>query len=149
MIEISDTAYIWIKAGHIISVIAWMAGLFYLPRLYVYHSNALRGSELSETLKIMERRLYRVIMVPAMLLSIIFGGLLTYYLWPEIMQEGWAHVKTVCIFLMIIFNFSLGGWRRKFERDANEKSESFYRKINEIPTVLMIIIVIAVIVRPF
>ena len=149
MFEVSDTAYIWIKAAHIISVIAWMAGLFYLPRLFVYHSNALRGSELSETLKIMERRLYRVIMLPAMFFSLIFGGLLTYYFWPEIMEEGWMHIKTLCIVLMVAFHFSLGGWRRKFERDANEKPESFYRKVNEIPTVLMIIIVIAVIVRPF
>lgn len=147
--EISDTAYIWLKAAHIISVIAWMAGLFYLPRLYVYHSTALRGSELSETFKIMERRLYRAIMIPAMLLSLIFGGLIIYYLGREIWMEGWVIVKTICVVLLVFFHFSLGGWRRAFERDDNKKSEGFYRKVNEIPTVLMIIIVIAAVVRPF
>ena len=139
--------YLWIKSLHVISVMAWMAGLFYLPRLYVYHTNAKAGSDLSETFKIMERRLLRAIMYPAMISSVFFGGAILHVL--DAWDEGWLHVKLLCAFGLIIFNFALAKYRIAFLEDRNVKSEKFFRKINEIPTVLMMIIVIMVIVRPF
>jgi len=142
-----EDSYLWFKALHVISVMAWMAGLFYLPRLYVYHTTAKVGSELSETLKVMERRLLRAIMNPAMVMSIIFGTLLLLEI--EAWDQPWLHVKLTCIVAMIIFHMSLGKYRRAFFEDRNVKSEKFYRMINEVPTVLMIILVIMVIVKPF
>ena len=142
--------YIWIKALHIISVIAWMAGMFYLPRLFVYHADAAPGSELSETLKVMERRLLRVIINPAMTLAFVFGICLLFT--PGLVPFGdyWIWIKLFCAV------FGLGGmhgwlsrWRKAFAEDCNRHSSGFFRKVNEIPTVLMIIIVIMVIVRPF
>ncbi|MBT3535256.1 MAG: protoporphyrinogen oxidase HemJ [Rhodospirillaceae bacterium] len=142
--------YDWIKALHIISVIAWMAGMLYLPRLYVYHAEAEVGSELSETLKIMERRLLRAIINPAMMAAFILGLCMVFT--PGVIDFGayWIWIKLFCAF------FGLGGmhsylsrWRKDFEADRNTRSAGFYRKVNEIPTVLMIIIVIMVIVRPF
>lgn len=140
-------SYLWFKALHIISVIAWMAGLFYLPRLYVYHSSAQTGSELSETLKIMERRLLRTIMHPAMVSSVLFGGLLLFEI--DAWREGWLHIKLTCIVAMIVFHFMLGKYRIAFLEDRNQKSEKFYRMINEVPTLLMVVIVIMVIFKPF
>lgn len=149
MFEISETGYLWIKAFHIISVIAWMAGLLYLPRLFVYHSNASVGSELSETLKIMESRLLRGIMNPAMLFAIIFGGLLVHYLGEDLWTDRWAFVKAACVIGLIVFHMKCSKWRRIFANDSNTKPDNFYRKVNEIPTVLMMLLVISVIVRPF
>lgn len=140
-------SYLWFKALHIISVMAWMAGLFYLPRLYVYHSSAETGSELSETLKVMERRLLRAIMHPAMVSSVIFGGLLLMEI--NAWDEGWLHVKLTCAVAMIVFHFMLSKYRMAFLEDRNQKSEKFYRMINEVPTLLMIVIVIMVILKPF
>ena len=142
-----EDGYLWIKALHVISVLAWMAGLFYLPRLYVYHVNADKGSELSETLKIMERRLLFAIMHPAMISSAIFGTLLLFEI--DAWDQGWLHAKLTCVFLMIVFHFHLAKYRNDFKDDKNTKSEKFYRMINEVPTVLMVIIVIMVIVKPF
>ncbi|NVK18700.1 MAG: protoporphyrinogen oxidase HemJ [Methylocystaceae bacterium] len=142
-----EDSYLWFKALHVISVLAWMAGLFYLPRLYVYHTQAEVGSELSETFKVMERRLLRAIMNPAMISSVIFGGLLLMEI--DAWKEGWLHVKLLCIVGMIGFHIMLGKYRKDFLVDNNQKSEKFYRMINEVPTLLMIVIVIMVIVKPF
>lgn len=139
--------YEWIKALHVISVIAWMAGMLYLPRLFVYHAGAAVGSELSETLKIMERRLLRAIINPAMISSFVFG-IWMLVLVPDFLSEPWMHVKLTCLFLMTGVHGFLSRWRRAFAEDRNTHSAKFYRFINEIPTVLMIIIVIMVIVRP-
>ena len=133
--------YEWIKALHIISMVAWMAGIFYLPRLYVYHTGAAVGSELSETLKVMERRLLRAIINPAMISTFVFG-IWMLVLIPDYLSEFWMHVKLACILMMAGFHGFLVRWRRYFVADANPHSERFYRIANEIPTILLIIIVI-------
>lgn len=140
-------AYNWVKALHVISIIAWMAGLLYLPRLFVYHSQAQIGSNQSETFKIMERRLLRAIMTPAMISSWIFGLWMYYSL--QAWTDGWAHAKLTFVVLLTISHMFMAKWRRDFERDANQRPESFFRIANEVPTVLMIAIVIFVIVKPF
>lgn len=142
-----EDSYLWFKALHVISVMAWMAGLFYLPRLYVYHTTAKVGSELSETLKIMERRLLRAIMYPAMVTSVIFGTFLLFEI--EAWDQIWLHIKLACVFGLIVFHFTLAKYRIDFLEDRNQKSEKFYRMINEVPTLLMMILVIMVIVKPF
>ncbi len=138
---------LWIKAVHVISVIAWMAGIFYLPRLFVYHVNATVGADLSETLKVMERKLLKLIMNPAMLAAWVFGIWIAFE--TDAFRDTWFHFKFAAVILMTIFHMVLGKWRSDFEKDANTKSETFYRYANEVPTVLMIIIVVLVIVRPF
>ncbi|HYD19472.1 MAG TPA: protoporphyrinogen oxidase HemJ [Patescibacteria group bacterium] len=137
-----------VKALHVIVVISWMAGLLYLPRLFVYHAEAVKGSELSETLKIMERKLLRMIMNPAMIAALIFGGLM---LWAndDLLKMPWMHAKITCVILLIGFHHALSRWRKAFLRDANRHGHKFYRRVNEIPTLLMIAIVIFVIVKPF
>ena len=142
--------YPWIKSLHVIAVIAWMAGLFYLPRLFVYHVNLVRGSLESERFKIMERRLLKQIMLPAMIATWIFGVLLI--LTPGIVDWthlNWWHVKFLMVILMSGFQGACGKWRRNFLEDRNQKSERFYRTANEIPTILMVVIVIMAIVKPF
>ncbi len=141
-----SSAYLWIKALHIIAVIAWMAGLLYLPRLYVYHADADVGSEFSEKLKIMERRLLRAIMNPAMLVSLIAGGALLAY---QDFSSGWLHVKLTAIVGLLIMHMLMAKWRKDFEKDTNTHSHKFYRVANEIPTVLMILIVVLAVVKPF
>jgi len=140
--------YPWAKALHVIALIAWMAGLFYLPRLYVYHCDLQPGSAESERFKLMEYRLLKQIMNPAMIATWVFGVLLV--LTPGIIDwdSGWWHVKLVCVILMTAFHGALSRWRKDFMRDANTRRGRFYRIANEIPTVLMVIIVIMVIVRP-
>ena len=149
MIELSATAFLWVKALHMISLIAWMAGLFYLPRLYVYHTQAEAGSERSETFKVMERRLLWAIMHPALVASLIFGGLLLANLDTDSWTEGWLIIKVLCLAGLVVFHLMLGSWRVAFAEDRNSRSEKFYRMINEVPTVLMIVIVIMAVVRPF
>ena len=149
MLDITATAYLWIKAFHIISVIAWMAGLLYLPRLFVYHVDAGPGSELSETLKIMERRLLKFIMNPAMLSSWLFGGVLLLNLGGDVWANGWLHTKLALALGLTAVHIAMGRWRRDFAEDRNSRPRKFYRIANEIPTVLMIVIVILVVVRPF
>jgi len=141
--------YPWIKALHIISVIAWMAGMLYLPRLFVYHCDAAPGSELSETLKVMERRLLRAIINPAMGAAFVFGiWLLTM---PGIADwsSGWLYVKLASAVALSGLHGFLSRWRKDFEADRNTRPAKFYRIMNEVPTVLMIVIVVMVIVRPF
>ena len=149
MIELSDTAYLWIKTLHIISVIAWMAGLLYLPRLFVYHVDAKPGSELSETLKAMERRLFKLIMNPAMPASFLFGGILLAGLDPDAWRSGWLHAKLVFVVGLLGMHTAMGKWRREFAEDRNKRPQKFYRVANEGPTLLMIGIVIFVVVKPF
>lgn len=138
---------IWIKTLHVIAVIAWMAGLLYLPRLYVYHVSASPGGELSETLKIMERRLLRLIMNPAMLATWGFG------LWAAVASghyaAGWFHVKLVAVVALTVFHGFLAVWRKDFEADRNRRPQRFYRIANEVPTLIMIVIVVLAVVRPF
>jgi putative membrane protein len=138
----------WIKAGHVIAVIAWMAGMLYLPRLFVYHSVAEIGSDKSETFKIMERRLLRGIITPAMIATWIFG------LWMVALgavdwSAGWPYLKAVCVLALTACHGILARHTREFAGDKNTKPQKYFRIINEVPTVLMIIIVIAVIARPF
>lgn len=140
--------YQWFKALHIISIIAWMAGMLYLPRLYVYHVKAVKGGELSETLKIMERRLLRAIINPAMLATFIFGGLM-FSANPELIHQPWMHAKLLFILLMTGVHGAFSKWRKNFAKDENTKSEKFYRIWNEVPTVFMIIIVILAVAKPF
>tara|TARA_B100000676_G_C18087493_1_gene856330 strand:- start:1668 stop:2090 length:423 start_codon:yes stop_codon:yes gene_type:complete len=139
--------YAWVLALHIVSIIAWMAGLLYLPRLFVYHVDAAVGSELSETLKIMERRLFHAIMTPAMIASWFFG------LWIAVNTnaylEVWFHVKLVLVVFLSASHVMMGKWRKDFALDQNIRSARFYRFANEVPTLLMIGIVILVIVKPF
>lgn len=143
-----DNLYLWYKALHTIALIAWMAGMLYLPRLFVYHAQAKIGSESSETFKIMERRLLRFITTPAMIITIILGILLiardsSYYL-----SAGWLHAKLLFVFIMIGMHGYFAKTVRVFAQDKNLKTAKFYKIINEVPTVLMIIIIILVIVKP-
>lgn len=150
MLELSGTAYIWFRALHVISIISWMAGLLYLPRLFVYHCSAQPGSDKSETFKVMERRLLRAIMNPAMIASWFFGGALLINMHDTLFLEfGWIHVKLVCVFGMTVMHMLMARWRRDFAEDQNVRSHKFYRTANEIPTLLMIVIVIMVVVQPF
>ncbi|UUX47934.1 protoporphyrinogen oxidase HemJ [Nisaea acidiphila] len=141
-------SYEWVKALHVISMVAWMAGMFYLPRLYVYHADAAPGSDLSETLKVMERRLLRAIINPAMISTFVFG-IWMLVLIPEFLTEGWFHVKLTCLVVMTGFHGFMARWRRDFAADANKRPARFYRIANEVPTILLIVIVIMVIVKPF
>lgn len=148
MSELFLTHYAWIKAFHIISVISWMAGMLYLPRLYVYHASATKGSELSETLKVMEYRLLRIIINPAMIAAWCFGLAM---LWanPAYLTQGWLHVKLTMLTLMQAFHAFLATSRKAFANDTNKHSPAFWRKANEIPTILMIVIVVIAVVKPF
>ncbi|MEJ1979180.1 MAG: protoporphyrinogen oxidase HemJ [Acetobacteraceae bacterium] len=140
--------FLYTKSFHVIAVIAWMAGLFYLPRLYIYHCEVPRGSDASERFKVMERRLLKQIMNPAMIATWTFGLLLV--LTPGAVDWGapWWHVKLACVVLMSGFHGAASKWRRQFLEDRNTKPQRFYRYANEVPTVLMIIIVIMAIAQP-
>lgn len=140
--------YLWIKALHVISIIAWMAGQLYLPRLYVYHCEATPGSESSERFKVMERRLLRAIMNPAMIAAYVFG-ITMLVLEPGWLHQGWLHAKLLFVALLTVNHGMLARWRKDFEADRNRHSQRFFRMMNEVPTVLMIGIVIFVIVKPF
>ncbi len=140
----------WLKALHVISVIAWMAGMLYLPRLFVYHADAAPGSELSETFKVMECRLLRAIMNPAMIATWVFGVLMLLSLgWDFVAGSHWLHVKLLLVLGMTWHHHALATWRKDFDADQNVRSARFYRVMNEAPTVLLIGIVVLVIVRPF
>jgi putative membrane protein len=137
----------WVLVLHIISVISWIAGLLYLPRLFIYHVEAKRGSELSETFKTMERRLLRAIMTPAMIASWVFGLWLAYI--TEAFSEGWFHGKLLLVILMSVAHMAMARWRKDFEQDNNVRSAKYFRIANEVPTLLMIAIVVLVVVKPF
>ena len=148
LIALSGTALLWIKAGHVISVIAWMAGMLYLPRLFVYHVDAVPGTVQSETFKVMERRLMKAIINPAMIAALVFG-LLLLLAQPDLMRQGWLHAKLALVLGLFAIHGMMSRWLKAFAADRNRKSAKFFRVVNEIPTVLMIGIVILVIVRPF
>ena len=139
---------LWIKAFHVIFMVSWFAGLFYLPRLFVYHCALERGSVESERFKVMERRLLKQIMNPAMIATWGFGLLLV--LTPGVIDwtAGWWHTKLLCVILMSGFHGAASRWRKDFMNDANRKSQKFFRIANEVPSILMVIIVIMVIVKP-
>jgi putative membrane protein len=139
--------YNWLLALHIIAVIAWMAGMLYLPRLFVYHTRAAKGSELSETFKVMERRLLRGIINPAMIAAWVLGLALAWQ--GDHWGEGWFHAKVALLIGMQLIHAALAGWRRAFANDANTHSDRFYRFMNEVPTLLLIGIVILAVVKPF
>ena len=141
--------YPWVKALHLMSVIAWMAGMFYLPRLYVYHCDTARGSVESERFKVMERRLLKQIINPAMFAAWGFGLVLIATPGVVDWRSGWWWSKFIAVLLMSGFHGALSKWRRLFLEDRNTRSQRFYRMANEVPTVLMAIIVIMVIVKPF
>ena len=140
--------YQLVKAFHIIAIIAWMAGLLYLPRLFVYHSLVDVGSVRSQTYKLMERRLLKGIMNPAMIISWLLG-LYLLHLNPSLLQEYWMIAKIVCVVLMTYFHMNFAGMRRRLEADETPKSDKYYRYWNEAPTLTMIAIVILAVVEPF
>ncbi len=145
----NDGLYHWIKALHIIAVISWMAGMLYLPRLFAYHTRVQPGSEASELFKIMERRLLRIIINPAMIVTWGAGLWLMFYTNSLDPANGrWMHFKLTLIIFMQIVHAMLARYRRHFANDRNMKSEKFFRILNEVPAVLMIGIVILVVVRP-
>lgn len=146
MVALSGEGYLWVKSLHVISIIAWMAGLLYLPRLFVYHSQVEVGSKTSELFKVMERRLIRAIMTPAMVASWVFG------LWMAANLDwsaGWLHAKLALAAAMTVMHVAMAQWGRDFAADRNTRATRFYRVANEIPTLLMLGIVIVVIVKPF
>ena len=137
----------WIKALHVVAVISWMSGLLYLPRLFVYHTDAPAGSALSETFKVMEKRLYRVIMQPAMGLSWLLGLYLAWSVYG--FQGGWLHAKIGLVALLTAVHMFFSRAVRDFAADRNRRSARYWRFMNEAPTLLMILIVILVVVKPF
>jgi protoporphyrinogen IX oxidase len=148
MLDMTPTVFLWLKALHLIAVIAWMAGMLYLPRLFVYHCDAPAGSPQSETFKVMERRLLRAIINPAMIASLLLGIALLVGLpldaWPN-----WLWAKLVLVLGLLALHGMMSRWRKDFEADANRRPARFYRIMNEVPTVLMTLIVILVVVKPF
>ncbi len=140
--------YLYVKALHIIVAVSWMAGLLYLPRLFVYHADTDIGSVRAETFKVMERRLLKAIMNPAMIATFGFG-IWMLYLNPSLLLEGWMHVKIVCVLAMAGCHGIFGRIRRQLENDQTPYSSKAYRIWNEVPTVLLIVIVIMAVVEPF
>lgn len=140
-------AYLWIKALHIIAVISWMAGLLYLPRLFVYHTDAPKGSPQSETFKVMEQRLVRFIMNPAMMITWVLGLYLAGSVYG--FSGGWLHAKIALVVLLTVTHVYFSRSARAFGRDENTKPARHWRLMNEAPTILMIAIVILVVVKPF
>ncbi|MCI4678109.1 protoporphyrinogen oxidase HemJ [Rhodoblastus acidophilus] len=139
--------YLWVKALHVIAIISWMAGLLYLPRLFVYHADAAQGSGCSETFKIMERKLLYMIMTPAMIVAWVTGLFLA--IQSGFFHSPWFHAKLIFVLLMTLTHFALGKYQHDFKLDRNKHSTKFFRVFNEVPTILMIFIVVLVVVKPF
>ena len=141
--------YPWTKALHLIALIAWMAGLLYLPRLFVYHCDAPPGSQASELFKVMERRLYTAIMTPAMIATFLFGIILA--LTPGLVDwhAGWFYVKLIAVVMLAGVQGMMSRWRKDFLADDNRHEQRFFRIMNEVPTILMLVAVVMVVVRPF
>lgn len=140
--------YLWVKSLHIIAMVAWMAGMLYLPRLFIYHCGAAVGSEMSETFKVMERKLMRIIINPAMIATWVFGGLMI-WAYPTLLEAGWIHVKLTAVLLLSALHGVFSRNRKQFARDENRHSAKYYRIVNEVPTVLLAIIVIMAVIKPF
>jgi protoporphyrinogen IX oxidase len=144
---LSDDSYLWFKAFHIMAVIAWMAGLFYLPRLFIYHSDVAVGSESSELFKTMESRLYRIIMNPAMMMAWIFGLFIAWQgTW---FSAGWLHVKFLGVIAMTGMHVYFGRAAKAFGRDERPRNTRHWRIMNEVPALLMIVIVLMAVLKPF
>ncbi len=141
--------YEWMRAFHIIAVIFWMAGLLYLPRLFVYHSGAQLGGELDETLKLQEKRLFRIIMNPAMIAALVFGLALLWLRQDAWTGQGWLHLKLLLVFALFGYHGFLSKMRKRFEAGERPKSEKFFRAFNEVPAIATIIIVILAVIEPF
>ena len=139
--------YLLFKSLHLIAVISWMAGLLYLPRIFVYHSEAEHESQRT-IFKTMERKLYNYIMMPAMLLSWIFGILLIHSLGFTIFSELWMQIKTILILILTYYHFTLGKYLKNFASDNNQKTSKFFRIYNEIPTIILIVVIFVVIFKP-
>ena len=140
--------YLLFKSLHLIAVISWMAGLLYLPRIFVYHTENIDQKKISEIFKVMERRLFNYIMMPAMILTWIFGGLLVGSLGVQVFYELWIILKGILVLLLTHYHFYLGKYVRLFAIDQNTKSSKFFRIINEVPTILLILIVFIVVFKP-
>ena len=139
--------YLWLKAAHVIAVIAWMAGMLYLPRLFVYHADVAPGSPQSETFKVMERRLLKAIINPAMVATWLLG---LWLVWEGgFARSGWLHAKVALVLVLSALHGLFARWVKDFAADRNTRSAKFYRIVNEIPTLIMIAVVILVIVKPF
>ncbi len=138
----------WLRALHIISVMAWMAGMLYLPRLFVYHAEAEIGSDKSETFKIMERRLLKIIINPAMITAWVFGLLMLYSNWAVYKGAPWMHTKLLLVLLMSGVHGVLAKNVKVFARDENKKTSRYFRILNEVPTILMIAIIILAVIEP-
>ncbi|HEV7995555.1 MAG TPA: protoporphyrinogen oxidase HemJ [Stellaceae bacterium] len=141
--------YPWLKSAHIVAVVAWMAGLLYLPRLFVYHAMAPIDSDLSQTFKIMERRLLHGIMTPAMLATLGFGLLLAGTPGVVDWHRGWIWAKLALVAGLLVYQAALARWRRAFAAERNRHSPRFFRMVNELPTLALIAIVVLVVVKPF
>ena len=139
--------YLLFKSLHLIAVISWMAGLLYLPRIFVYHSETLNESQ-KDVFKIMERKLYNYIMMPAMLLSWLFGVLLIHSLGFAVFAELWMQIKTVSIIILTFYHFLLGKYLHDFAKDSSKKTSKFFRIINEVPTIILIVVVFVVVFKP-
>ena len=139
--------YLLFKSLHLIAVISWMAGLLYLPRIFVYHSEVSYEPQ-KQVFKTMERKLYNYIMMPAMLLSWLFGFLLVYSLGFDIFHEIWMQIKIVSVLILTHYHFILGRYLQDFATDSNRKSSRFYRIINEVPTIILIVVVFVVVFKP-
>ena len=142
-------SYLLFKSLHLIAVISWMAGLLYLPRIFVYHSENIEDLNSSNIFKIMEKKLFYYIMTPAMTLSWLFGLILIYILGFSVFNELWMQLKFIFVILLTIYHFYLGNCVGCFVANQNTNSSKFYRIINEIPTILLILIVFIVIFKPF
>lgn len=148
MLDFLSEYYAWIGAIHIIAVISWMAGLLYLPRLFVYHTKATPGDAQDQLFQLMEKRLLRVIMNPAMIVTWIFGLLLVSLSGLADEAPTWLHVKLLAVVALTALHMVMARWRRQFAQGKNTRSEKFYRIANEVPTLLMILIVVMVVVKP-
>lgn len=144
---LGPAAYLWVKALHVVAIISWLAGMLYLPRLFIYHCDAPKGSEQSETFKIMERRLLRLIINPAMVLSWVLGIWMAWTM--DFFGTGWFQAKLLLVMILSAVHGYFSGAVRRFAEDRNELSPRAWRMWNEVPTALMILIVILVIVKPF
>lgn len=147
MLALGDRAYLWVKSVHVVAIISWMAGMLYLPRLFIYHCDAPKGSQQSETFKVMERRLRDIIINPAMIVAWVLGLWLAWK--GHFLQDGWFHAKLAAALALSAVHGYFSASVRRFAEDRNEVSARHWRMINEIPTLLMIAIVILVIVKPF
>ena len=149
MLDVLNPVYLWIKALHVIAIISWMAGMLYLPRLYVYHCETVPGSPESERFKIMERRLLRAIVNPSMIAAWVLGLTLAFTPASGGWGQGWLDTKVVLVLALSAVHGVFSRWRKDFEKDSRRYSQRVYRIWNEVPAVLMVVIVILAVVKPF